>query len=258
MNKALEHDADILDQFTRQALPFAQRHASDGEMLRLLVEASGVGPDDRILDIACGPGLVSCAFAAKVRQVTGLDMVPAMLERARILQGEQGHVNIDWRQGTATALPFAEGIFDAVITRFSFHHYLDPAAALREMKRVCKPSGTLMVADVTPRADAQKAYNEVEKLRDPSHTRALTEAEFEALGRVSGMKLLRKITYRLESDLEGLLEASFPLPGDSDKVRDQFRNDLDKGTDHLGVEAHRRNGQIYFFFPITAFVWQMP
>ncbi len=257
MNTTFQHDADILDQFTRQAIPFSELHgASDGELLQLLVETSGVGPRDRVLDIACGPGLVSCTFAPGAAHVTGLDMVPAMLERARVLQEKKGLSNLDWKQGTATSLPFSEGEFEAVITRFSFHHYLDPETALREMKRVCKPSGIVLVADVAPRPSAQDAYNEVEKLRDPSHTRALTEAEFEALGRALEMKLVRRMAYHLESDLEGLLLASFPHPGDADKVRALFQQDIETGRDRLGVGAHLRKGTIYFFFPVVALVWR--
>ena len=257
MNTASQHDADILDQFTKQAIPFAERHgASDGELLQLLVETSGVDPQDRVLDIACGPGLVSCAFAQRAAQVTGLDMVPAMLERAKVTQKNQGLANIEWKQGSAMALPFPDDAFDQVVTRFSFHHYIDPTAALLEMKRVCKPSGIVMVIDVAPRPSARDAYDEAEKFRDPSHTRALTEVEFETLGTEANLTLLRKADYRLECDLEGLLQASFPNPGDDDKVRALFQQDIEGGTDRLGVEAHRRDGAIWFFFPIVALVWR--
>jgi ubiquinone/menaquinone biosynthesis C-methylase UbiE len=186
MTETNKHEASILDQFTKQAIPFAERHgASDGELLQRLVEVCRVAPQEHVLDIACGPGLVSCAFAEKAGQVTGLDMVPAMLERAEVLRQKKGLVNIAWKQGSATSLPFPDDSFDQVITRFSFHHYLDHLAALMEMKRVCKPSGFVMVADVALDPSTRDAYDQVEKLRDPSHTSALTEAEFEALGKTT-------------------------------------------------------------------------
>jgi ubiquinone/menaquinone biosynthesis C-methylase UbiE len=256
MNDSLQHDADILDQFTRQAVPFAERHASDDELMRLLVEISGVGPRDDVLDIACGPGLVSCAFASCARQVTGLDLVPAMLDRARVLQENRKLTNVVWKRGSATALPFADAHFDCVVTRFSFHHYLNPAAALREMGRVSRPSGIVLVIDVAPRPDAQDAYNAMEKLRDPSHARALTEVELKSLAQTQGMKLERQASYRLESDLEGLLQTSFPREGDANKIRDLFEEDIRAGDDRLGVGAHRRNGEIYFYFPVVALAWR--
>lgn len=80
-----EHQAAIIDQFSRQAAPFSQQPAhSQDAFLNLLLEMSGVGPADTILDVACGPGLVACAFAAQAKHVTGIDLTPAMIARAHI------------------------------------------------------------------------------------------------------------------------------------------------------------------------------
>src|SRR6267378_7413638 len=77
------HQDLILDQFTRQATVFSTAPAiTDEEALGMIVRAARPGPGDRLLDVACGPGLVVCAFAPHVRQATGIDMTPAMLERA--------------------------------------------------------------------------------------------------------------------------------------------------------------------------------
>src|SRR6266850_1784489 len=79
-----EHRDEILDQFTRQATPFATAPGiRDEAALRLIVECSGAGPADTVLDVACGPGLVVAAFARVARHATGIDITPAMLERAR-------------------------------------------------------------------------------------------------------------------------------------------------------------------------------
>jgi len=73
-----------LDQSTRQAAAFADApQIQDEAALRLLLELTQAGPTDAVLDVACGPGLVVCAFAAVVRQAVGIDQVPAMLDRAR-------------------------------------------------------------------------------------------------------------------------------------------------------------------------------
>src|SRR5437764_14950718 len=79
-----EHRHEILDQFTRQATPFATAPGiRDEAALRLIVECSGAGPEDTVLDVACGPGLVVAAFARAVRHATRTDIPPAMLQRAR-------------------------------------------------------------------------------------------------------------------------------------------------------------------------------
>jgi ubiquinone/menaquinone biosynthesis C-methylase UbiE len=77
------HDALIRDQFTRQATVFnVAAPIRNEDALRLIVEAAAPGPDDTVLDVACGGGLVALAFAPHVRRVTGIDMTPAMLPAA--------------------------------------------------------------------------------------------------------------------------------------------------------------------------------
>ena len=119
----------ILDQFTRQAMPFSTSpEIADEATLRLIVEWSGAGPEDTLLDVACGAGHVVCAFARSVRHATGIDLTPAMLERARALQEECGLTNVSWRQGDVLPLPFAEAVFSLVTARYAFHHFPDPGA----------------------------------------------------------------------------------------------------------------------------------
>ncbi len=253
----MQHDAEILDQFTKQAEPFLRRHEHNyDELLELMAECTQANREDALLDVACGPGIVSCYFAERVGHVTGLDVVPAMLERAQRLQAERGLQNVDWRLAEATALPFAEGSFDCVITRFSFHHYMEPAAAIREMQRVSKPGGTIVVADVVPSAEAQDNFNQWEILRDRSHTRALTLAEMETLGEQAGLKLLRKANFSLTMKLETLLGSSFPKPGDADRIRALFEEDIEQNSDRLGVAARREEGCVWLTYPVAVLAWQ--
>ena len=98
------HRDRIVDQFTRQAVPFSTAPGiRDEAALQLLVEASGAGPDDTVLDVACGPGLVVSAFARVVRHATGIDVTPAMLERARAVAVEAGVTNVTLEAGRGPA-----------------------------------------------------------------------------------------------------------------------------------------------------------
>src|SRR3989442_9658821 len=174
----------VVEQFTKQAVPFSTAPGvRDEEALRLLVEFTGAGPEDTVLDVACGPGLVVCALAAVVRRATGIDLTPAMIERARALATEKGLGNVSWRVGDVLPLPYPDGAFSLVVSRFAFHHFLEPRAVLAEIQRVCAPGGRVVLVDVAASEDAAKAaaFNRVEKLRDPSHVRALTLAEMQAL-----------------------------------------------------------------------------
>jgi ubiquinone/menaquinone biosynthesis C-methylase UbiE len=152
------HSDRILDQFTRQAPAFsAAAMITDAAVLGRIVERAGAGSADTVLDVACGPGLVVCAFAPRVRRATGLDFTPAMLDHARALAVERGLDNVTWNRGDAYRLPYADGSFSIVVTRYLLHHLRDPLAAMREMVRVCAPHGRLVVVDAYAPADAAQA-----------------------------------------------------------------------------------------------------
>jgi ubiquinone/menaquinone biosynthesis C-methylase UbiE len=245
----------ILDQFTKQAVPFSEMPAhSNEEANRLLIELAHVGPEDTVLDVACGPGLVACRVAEVARHVTGIDITDAMIEQGKKRQQAQGLPNLTWLVGDAVPLPFADASFSVVVTRYSFHHFLDPVAVLDEMVRVCQPGGRVAVIDVfTSSRQQAEAYNNVEKLRDPSHVRALSLEELAGMCR---NRLLHVHTafFKLDVALEELLASSFPNPGDADRIRDIFADDI--ARDRLGVGAHRRDGAIQFAFPIVVHVGQ--
>ena len=102
------HSDRILDQFTRQAAPFSAAAAiRNEEALARIVRLAEAGPEDTVLDVACGPGLLACAFAPAVRHVTGVDVTPAMLAQARALQQTKGIANVDWDLAEVPPLPSA-------------------------------------------------------------------------------------------------------------------------------------------------------
>ena len=245
----------ILDQFTRQAVPFSTAPGiRDEEALRLLVRASGAGPDDTALDVACGPGLVAAALARVARHVTGIDLTPAMVERARAHVREQGLDNVTLTVGDVQPLPYEAGAFSLVISRFAFHHFPDPGAVLREMVRVCAPGGRVVVADaaVSPDAARAAAFNRMEKLRDPSHVRALSLAELAALFERAGLPPPAVTRCEVRAELEGLLSRSFPGAGDADRIRALFEASL--VDDAMGVGARRVDGAIHFAYPVAILV----
>jgi SAM-dependent methyltransferase len=248
----------ILDQFTRQAEPFARLPAhSDEESIRLVREAAGIGPGDTVLDVACGPGLLACAFARTARHVTGIDLTPAMIEQARALQRSEGLDNLSWHVGDVASLPFPDGSFSVAFTRYSFHHLLDPAGVLVEMARVTEPGGRVVVVDVyTSGPEQAEAYDHVEKLRDPSHVRALGRDELVGMLQSVGLGEVATSVYGLDVELERLLSASFPDPGAVEEIRRIFAADV--GLDRLGVGARLEGGEIRFAFPTAILVGRKP
>jgi len=247
------HNSRILDQFTRQAAPFAAAAAiRNEEALNRIVQWAGTGPEDTVLDVACGPGLLACAFARVAQHATGVDMTPAMLEQARKTQQEQGLKNVSWQAGDVYSLPFPSAQFSIVSSRFAFHHLQDPMAALEEMKRVCKPGGRIVVADMAPLPEKSAALNAAELLRDPSHVRALPVEEMVGLFDQAGLATPQVSSYRMEGELEDLLSRSFPSEGDADRLRTIFADSI--ADDTLDLNTRQADGKIYYSFPVAILV----
>lgn len=248
-----QHNARIVEQFTRWAKPFADLPLhSEEEIMARTIEACAPASDGEMLDVACGPGILACALAPHMRHVTGLDITPAMIAEAKARQAGLGLDNLAWRTGDATALPFADASFDRVTTRYSFHHLLDPAAVLAEMKRVCRKDGRIVVIDATPAPAKQAAYDTMERLRDPSHTSALTLDQMRRLGADSGLHEVVVAELRLEARLDTLAD-----PEDMPALTAMFEEDIASGEDRIGVQAWRARDGIRFFFPGSLVAWEL-
>jgi len=110
----------------------------------VVADAAAVGPRQRVLDVACGTGVLACAALARVGvagAVTGLDPNEEMLAVAR-----RKDARIHWKRGRAESLPFADASFDRVVSQFGCMFFDDPAGAMREMMRVLRRGGRLAVA----------------------------------------------------------------------------------------------------------------
>jgi SAM-dependent methyltransferase len=194
----MDHLQRTRDEFARQAAGFsASPVITDQAQVERLVTATGGTAQGRVLDVACGPGIVTVALAAIAREVVAFDLTPAMLVKAQERCAKVGRTNVQFREGSATALPFDDASFDAVVTRLSLHHFDEPQTVLTEMQRVLKPGGTLAVADVVSAEDPEKAalQNAIETLRDPSHVRMLPASELIALMSGPGLSVTREETW---------------------------------------------------------------
>ncbi len=256
-----EHQAQneqVLDQFTKQAESYAKLTGiGQGAAPSPFLNAVAPLPADCVLDVACGVGRLTLMLAKLTRHVTGIDLTVAMIEQARALQAQQGTSNVDWRVGDILPLPFPDGAFSLVVSQAAFHHFADPAAVLSEMVRVCSPDGRIAVNDLSPEPDNAEALNRVEKLRDPSHARALVPAELRALGQTIGLIEVKVSSHNAQRiPLEAVLAASFPKPGDLEEVRRLCRADAQSGVDTLGLSAQFVAEQITIQYPMTLIVWQ--
>lgn len=241
------HDRTIIDQFTKQAVPFATApiHRDGMDLIR---SAARLTRDDDVLDVACGPGIVACALAPHARHVTGVDMTPRMIEEAHATASRLGITNVTWTVGVATPLPFPDASFSAVLTRYSFHHFSEPAAALAEMFRVCRPGGRVVVADLSIPSPEGLRFDAVEQWRDPSHVHALAPDELRELFAAHRVSQVEEAAFGLDIELEPQLTRSFPVEGGAEKVRRAYADSVDGNT--LGIQTRLVNGSMWSTWPV--------
>jgi SAM-dependent methyltransferase len=253
----MKHSEEIVDQFTRQAAQFAASPTARSEdILERILRAARPTESDTALDVACGPGTLVCGLARLVRHASGIDLTPAMLDQARKTQATQGTTNVSWDQGDVSALPYGHRHFDIVTCRFAFHHFPTPLAVLREMRRVCRPGGRVVVADSAPLSDKADAFNAMERLRDPSHTRALSPEEMAAVFVEADLPAPHIERTRLALDLDEFLGRSYPREGDEARIRDLFERAL--ADDFMDLEPHREGAKIRFSVPVAIVSAKVP
>lgn len=138
-NAASADEIDAALAYENIFVPALFRHWPDH-----LIAAAGVAAGERVLDIACGTGVLTRALPAIVGPApapVGLDLAPGMLEVARRLNPD-----IEWQLGDAVELPYEDASFDRVLCQFGLMFFTDRERALREMLRVVEPGGRIAVA----------------------------------------------------------------------------------------------------------------
>jgi ubiquinone/menaquinone biosynthesis C-methylase UbiE len=188
-----ELKALVRERFTKTAEVFGDyavaERVADAELLARMVAA---GPADVAVDLACGPGTLALRFAKHVRWMCAYDLTQAILLRARQSAAQHGVLDkLGFVIGDAQILPFADGSLDLAVTSYSLHHISDPARVTREMARVVKRGGRVGLIDiVVPEDPKVRALNHrIEWIRDHSHCRSLTLAEFRALMDAAGLRI---------------------------------------------------------------------
>ncbi len=132
----------------------------------LLIDRSGVEPGMDLLDVACGTGNATIPAARAGARATGLDFSPELLAIARE-RASDAMVEVDWVEGDAQELPFEDASFDRVISTFGHMFAPDHRRTADEMRRVCRPGGTIAVACWTPEGAIGRMFRAIAELVPP-------------------------------------------------------------------------------------------
>lgn len=204
------HAEAVEQAFTAQAEAFEDpaRNRVFTADARWVFERLPLGPEDVVLDVAAGTGHAARQLAATARAVVALDATEAMLGQGQARARAEGRDNVVFMRGDAANLPFLDGSFDIVVSRFAVHHFERPEDVVAEMARCTRPGGHVALVDLVADDDpaAAEEQNRLERLRDPSHARMLAAIEIQALLTEAGLEAVDVATRPLERPLAPWLE----------------------------------------------------
>jgi ubiquinone/menaquinone biosynthesis C-methylase UbiE len=237
----------VQKQFRRQAEAYStMKVVTDPRILDDMVDLAKLRSDARVLDVACGPGFVAMAFAAKCGTVMGIDATDTLIARAQAEAARRGIRNVSFILGNVERMPFRDAEFDVASCRFAFHHFAHPQAVLSEMARVLKPGARTVIVDQTTSEDPEKSdyHNRVERLCDPSHARSIPVSEWQQMIAEAGLEIAYRGGRETSYDIESWMAHGGPPPERRAEIIRMMEASLSK--DLSGLKVRRESGQIWF------------
>jgi ubiquinone/menaquinone biosynthesis C-methylase UbiE len=236
------HTNTVQQEFTSQASIWS---GSVPTHLQALASTLNLNASDTVLDVAAGSGRVSRAIAPWVKQVTAVELTEAMLKQGKALAHKEGLNNITFILGAAEHLEFVADSFDVTISRYAFHHFIDPERVFKEMVRVTKQGGKVIVIDILSPPDdgLAETYNFYERLRDPSHTQSPLLNQLKGWYKKNNLQIVECHTEDGVQDLEGWMG----LPSLAEPVKEQIRTAVQlelSGGPLTGLQPFLEDGQI--------------
>ena len=187
-------NSKVKEQFGREAQKYVHSSVhADPEDLNFVLEFINPQPSWQALDIATGGGHLALTLASKVKNVIATDLTEQMLEQVSLQIKSKNIVNIETKEEDVHDLSFDSEEFDLVGTRIAPHHFYDISKAMREIKRVTKKGWFIFIQDTLApeNPNARDFFNNIEKMRDPSHVRDLSESEWIDLFHNVGLTLIK-------------------------------------------------------------------
>lgn len=179
-------------------------------------------PAERALDLGCGAGHLAFLLAQRFGQVVAADPSPSMLATVTAAAAGRGlAARIATQVTAAESLPFPGESFDVVATRYSAHHWTDLPGALRELRRVVKPGGALLLIDLLGDESAlvDTHLQAMEVLRDPGHVCNRSQTQWRRLIDAAGFELTHEVTFPLRLEFASWIERMRTPPETAAAIR---------------------------------------
>jgi len=228
-NPVIAHFTDRAERYNRSS-----NWVVDADLGATVVGLLAPTPTTHLLDVACGTGQVSRAFAGKVGHITGLDITPAMFAQADEMLDEMVVCS-------AEDMPFAENSFDLVVERQGIQ-FMNDAAATREMVRVCRPGGRVCLVQLCAVGENDRAeYHEILRLRNPARKNFYLREDLVALLTQAGCSKVDLHTYTSVEDVDAWSDNGAIPESNREGIREVYRNASDAFREHHAVATQDGN-----------------
>lgn len=187
----------VREQYNERASIYDRRWSGYlAKTLSFLKNWTQISPSETVLDVACGTGELEKLLLQENPQqrITGVDISEEMLNTAK--QKLSTYPQVFWKTAIASELPFASCSFDVVVCASSFHYFDDPIASLKEMKRVLKSDGRVVILDWCKDYWVSRVIDLVLKVGDPGYQQCYTQKEFHNLLTKAGFEIHRDTKFR--------------------------------------------------------------
>ena len=228
--------SNTITQFSKQVESFySSPHVNTNDITEEFVKFLELKRHNKVLDVGCGPGLLACYIAGAVDFVQGIDITPAMIEKAKNHANSTNTKNIKFSVGKADDLSDYYAMFDITISRLAMHHFKNPSLVIKEMAQTIKPNGYIAIFDMaTSEIESDEVeHNRFEKLRDPSHRRALPLSEVQSYLGQSGFEFQKSISHYFEFDLDAYFSSAMQSPEEEQEARSLIMDSF-KSKNYLG------------------------
>jgi ubiquinone/menaquinone biosynthesis C-methylase UbiE len=247
----LEDLSTVVRVYNRVAMNDLERKRQDDhQRIRHMLNFAKLPADLRILDIGTGIGLLPLLLAEDgAKQLVGIDISPEMLEQAeylRLSRNNEAAVRVTFRLAPAHALPFREESFDAVTCRLVLNHVRRPERIIKEIVRVLRPGGILILAELLGVDNPVKraTQNAIEERRNAAHVAARGVEQYNKLLTDAGLQIEAKEVISFERELEEWLAIYYADRAESAVVREMIEAGLE--TDAAGINARRQGNTLVF------------